>query len=204
MSIIVFDSLEQGTEEWFQARMGMPTASEFQCLLAKGRGGGESKGRKTYLYKLAGERISGKPMEHYSNGYLERGHAMEDEARALYELTAECDVKRVGFVRNDLFRAGASPDGFVGDDGLIEIKTKAPHLQLELLESGELPGEHRAQCQGAMWVSGRQWVDFVSYFTGMPPFILRVDRDERYIAELAVAVKEFNEELDALVARYKQ
>ena len=202
--ITIFDKLEQGSEEWFRARMGLPTSSEFQCLLAKGRGGGESKGRATYLRKLAGERLTGAPMEHYQNGYLERGHAMEDEARAWYELTTEADVKRIGFIRHDGFRAGASPDGLIGNDGLVEVKTKAPHLLLEALDGGEFPPEHKAQVQGALWLSGRQWCDLICYFTRMPVLKIRAVRDEPYIAALAVAVKEFNEELDALVARYKQ
>lgn len=202
--ITVFDKIEQGGEEWRRVRAGIPTGSEFQCLLRSGRGGGESKTRKTYLYKLAGERLTGEPMENYSNGYMERGHAMEDEARAWYELTTETEVQRVAFVRHDGFRAGVSPDSLIGIAGGLEIKTKAPHLLLELHETGELPSEHKAQVQGALWLTGREWWDFVAYFTHMKPFAVRVYRDEPYIATLAVAVKEFNEELDALVARHKQ
>ena len=202
--ITIFDQMEQGSEEWRRVRAGIPTGSEFQCLLAKGRGGGESKTRKTYLYKLAGERITGEPMENYSNGYMERGHAMEDEARAWYEMTTETEVNRVAFIRHDGFRAGVSPDSLIGTNGGLEIKTKAPHLLLDILETKELPPEHKAQVQGSLWLTGREWWDFVAYFTHMPPFAVRVYRDEPYIAALAVAVQEFNEELDALVARYKQ
>lgn len=204
MAISVFRDFEQGTPEWYEVRRGIVTASELDSVLAKGKGTAPSKTRRTYLYKLAGERLTGQPMERYNNGYMERGHAMEDEARAWYELVTGCAVDRVAFIRCDDRQAGASPDGIVGADGLIEIKTKAPHLQLEVLESGVLPSEHVAQVQGLLWITGRSWVDFVSYFTGMPPFKLRVMRDDDFIAKLAVEVADFNAELAAIVAKYQE
>lgn len=205
MALSIFRDFEQGGAEWFEVRRGIVTASEFDAVLAKGRKAGEpSKTRRTYMYKLAGERLTGAPMEHYSNGYMERGHQMEDEARAWYELVTGSVVDRIAFVRCDIRQAGASPDGIVGTDGLIEIKTKAPHLQIEVLETGALPSEHIAQVQGLLWITGRAWVDFVSYFTGMPPFKIRVSRDEDFIAKLAAEVADFNAELAALVAKYRE
>lgn len=193
----IFENLEQGTVEWRAVRAGIPTASEFSTVLASGRGGGESKTRKTYLYKLAGERITGEPAENYSNGYMERGHALEGEARDLYSLIQGVEAKQVGFIRSG--NKGCSPDSLVGDDGMLEIKTKAPHLLIDILKTGEVPSEHTAQLQGALWIAERKWIDFVAYFPKMPPFIKRVARDDLYIARLAKAVDEFNEELSALV-----
>jgi len=201
--VIQIIDCEQGTQEWHLARAGLPTASEFQCLLAKGRGGGESKGRATYIRTLAGQILTGEVLEGYTNQHMERGKVMEGEARDWYVFDTDYELTRVGFIRNDVFRAGVSPDSLIGTDGMLEIKTKLPHLQLEVLEDGVLPSEHKAQCQGALWVTGRQWIDFVSYWPKLPPFRIRVVRDEPYIAALKIAVSDFNAELDALVGKYR-
>lgn len=189
----------QNSPEWFEARRGIPTASEFQCLLAKST---ERKGRKTYLYDLAGEILSGVVAPSYSNGHMERGKEWEDEARNWYAFATDADLKPVGFVRNDEFRAGCSPDCLIGEDGGLEIKTRLPRLQLELLESGELPSENKAQVQGCLWITGREWWDYVSYSKGIKPFKIRVYRDEPYIERLQAEVASFNAELRALVERH--
>ena len=191
---------EQGTDEWRQMRAGIPTASEFATVLAKGRGGGESKTRRTYLLKLAGERLTGEPAESYSNGHMERGKAMEAEARDAYAFMRDAEYEQVGFIRNG--NAGCSPDGLIGDDGMVEIKTKLPHLQLEVLLANELPAEHIAHCQGAWWIAEREWLDFVSYWPRLNLFVTRVVRDEAYIARLKIEVADFNEELDTIVRRF--
>lgn len=193
---------EQGTPEWHAFRLGIPTASCFSDLLASGKGGSESATRTTYMEKLIGERISGSPMWSYSNEHMERGHEMEDEARKLYEMVADCTTQRVGFMRRNDLQCGASPDSLVGDDGLLEIKTKLPHLQVKALRrltkfkgNRRVPPEHADQLQGQLLVSGRQWVDFVSYWPGMPLFCVRVTRDEGRIAELETGIRAFNAEL---------
>lgn len=196
----VFD-FDQGGDAWFRARLGLPTASEFSTVLAKGRDGGDSKTRKTYLYKLAGEIITGEPMESYSNSHMERGKAWEDEARDAYAFIANADPQRVGFIKNG--RKGASPDSLVGNDGMVEIKTKLPHLMVELILRGEFPPEHVAQCQGQLWVAEREWVDIAVYWPGFPLFVKRATRDEAYIKRLSEAVDEFNAELDEIVARVR-
>lgn len=188
---------EQGSEEWFRIRSGMPTASEFATVMASGRGGAESKTRRTYMLKLAGEILTGEPMDSYSNGHMERGKAMEDEARELYAFLTDCDPERVGFVINGA--KGCSPDCFVAADGMAEIKTKLPHLQIDVLLRGELPPEHKAQCQGGLWVAEREWLDFVSYWPALPLFVKRIYRDEEYIKTLSEAVDQFNAELSEMV-----
>jgi putative phage-type endonuclease len=194
-----FNDLAQGTEEWFALRAGRITASEFSTLLAKGRGNAPSKTRQTYMYKMAGERITGEVQEYYTNAHMERGKAMEQEARLMYELATGLEVQPCGFVAYGS-HLGYSPDGLVGEDGLVEIKTKLPHLQLELLLSGEVPNEHMAQLQGGMWVANRQWIDFVSYWPKMPVFIKRVTRDEPYIENLAQEALKFLADLDKIMA----
>ena len=192
---------QQGTHEWFAARAGVVTASEFATVLAKGRGG-DSVTRRKYMLTLAGEIITGQVADKWEgNRHTERGKLIEGEARDAYALIADVEPVQVGFLRRG--RAGASPDSLVGEHGLLEIKTKLPHLQLELLESGEVPSEHMAQIQGQLWVTGRAWCDFVSYWPGLPIFIKRVSRDVDYIARLSVAVSEFVSDVDRIVAKYK-
>lgn len=196
--IRIFDC-EQNSPEWMECRLGIPTASGFSKVLAQGDG----KTRRRYLLDLAAERLTGTIAESYSNGHMERGHAMEGEARNLYAFQRDADPVRVGFIRRDDVRAGASPDSLIADDGLLEIKTKLGALQLDVLEKRKLPSEHVAQVQGQMWVSGRAYCDFVSYWPKLPLFVIRVERDEAYIAKLAQAVADFNGELDAIVAKYR-
>jgi len=185
---------KQGSEEWRRARMGVPTASEFHSVLAKGEG----KTRKKYMFELLGERLTGEPMAQFSNVHTERGHALEDEARQLYSFDVAEPLLQVGFVRNG--PVGCSPDSLVGEDGVLEIKTKLPHLQLEVLHNNRVPPEHIAQCQGVLWVTNRKWLDFVSYWPGLPLFVRRVIPDLEYFDKLAAALGAFEAELQELAA----
>lgn len=196
----IFDC-EQGSQQWIDCRLGIPTASQFATVLAKGKGGGESLTRKTYLYKLAGEIITGKQMDSYSNGHMERGKEMEEEARNAYAFMHDVEPVKVGFMRRG--DMGASPDSIVADSGLLELKTKLAHLQIEALLDGELPPEHRAQVQGQLLVSGREWVDFASYWPALPLFVMRVFRDEDYIKNLEQQLKVFNAELRLIVEQIR-
>lgn len=201
MSELLIVNCEQNSPEWFEARRGIPTASEFATVLAKGRSGGESVTRRKYMLTLAGQILTGELAPSWEgNEHTRRGHAMEDEARKLYAFRHDVDPQRVGFMRRG--RAGASPDSTVDLDGLAEIKSKLPHLQIEVLEQNRLPPEHVAQVQGQLWVSGRDWCDFISYWPKLPLFCIRVERDETYIKTLAQAVADFNGELDAIVSKY--
>ena len=191
--------VEQGTPEWFAARAGIVTASEFATVQAKGKDGGRSLTRDKYMRQLAGEILTEEPApEGYSNGFMERGKELENEARRMFAFMADLEPQRVGFVKNG--RAGCSPDSLVGDDAGLEIKVAIPAVQIERLQRGKLPPEHVAQVQGSLWVTGRKTWHFVSYCPKLPSLILPVERDEVYIAQLAKAVDAFNEELDALVA----
>ena len=199
MTMEIFDD-EQNTAEWLQNRAGMPTASMFDVVIAKpGPRGGMPKGRLTYLYKLAGERLTGEPMDSYSNSNMERGHAREAEAADLYGFLRDVEPERVGFIKNG--NCGASPDRLIGKNGLFEAKDALPHIQIARLLNGELPPEHKAQIQGQLMVAEREWVDFMSYCRGLPPLIIRVERDERYIIELKIDIADFVSELDELVVR---
>jgi hypothetical protein len=179
--------------------MGIPTASCFATVMAKGQG----KVRSKYMRQLAGEIITGEPMESYSNHHMERGKVMEAEARDLYAFMRDAEPEQVGFILNG--RKGCSPDAMVGTDGLVEIKSKLPDLLIECFERGHTcPPEHLAQCQGALWVAEREWIDFVAYWPKMPLFVVRVTRDEDYIANLSSEIDRFNDELAEMVERIRR
>ena len=194
---VEFINCDQGTSEWFAARMGIPTASEFSTVMAIGPKGGKSVTRVSYLNKLVGEIVTGEPMGSYSNPDMERGKLMEDEARDLYCFAHDVEPNRVGFIRNG--DKGASPDSLLGSNGGLEIKSAAAHIQVARLLADEVPPEHIAQVQGNIWVAEREWWDFTSYCPKMPLFVKRVYRDEDYIKKLALAVELFNVELQQTV-----
>lgn len=188
---------EQNSPEWRMARLGIPTASAFSDILAKGEG----KTRRSYLMKLAGEIITGEPMENITTAAMERGHMMETEARDLYALETGATLSRAGFFRRG--RAGCSPDSLIGADGGLEIKTMAPHLLIDLILKDEFPSMHKAQVQGTLWVLDREWWDLTVYWPGMPRFVKRAYRDEAYIQTLAAEVDRFNADLEDLVTQVR-
>ena len=199
--MIQIHDCEQRSEAWYRVRLGVPTTSMFATVMAKGKDGGVSATRKTYLYKLAGERLTGEPMENYSNGAMERGRTMEAEARDLYAFMHDAEPLQVGFISNH--GAGCSPDSLLGERGVLEIKTKAAHLHIEAMLRGDFPPEHKAQCQGQLWVTEREWVDLAVFWPNLPLYVVRAYRQEPYIAELAKAVDTFNAELAEIVERVR-
>lgn len=191
--------MEQNTVEWALARAGIPTASCFDKVQAKGRKGERSKTRDGYLYQLADEQIYGDPVEAYTNADMERGKVMEAEARSIYALERDVMPEQVGFVFNHDLSAGCSPDSLIGEDGILQIKTSFPRLWVPLMIKGEFPEEHRAQCQGELLVTGRKWIDLMIYWPRRRPFIVRAERDVEYLSGLRSALVAFNQELDAIV-----
>lgn len=189
---------DQNSPEWYAARCGIPTASNFATVMAKGEG----KTRRTYMLKLAGEIITGEPNESYSNAHMERGHELEPEARSQYAFMTGADLELVGFIRNG--QKGASPDALIGANGIGEFKTKLPHILIEVLLKDQFPPEHRAQCQGALWVAEREWVDIACYWPKMPLFVKREYRNEAYIKQIADEVDRFNDELAKTVELVRQ
>ena len=198
----IFSDIAQGSPEWFQVRAGLPTSSMFSDVMVKvGPRGGIPKGRQTYMRKLAGEILTGDPMDSYTNAHMERGKEREAEARDLYAFLRDAEVSEVGFIKNGA--CGASPDGLIGDSGMWENKDALAHIQIDRLLAGTLPPEHKAQCQGQLMVAEREWVDFMSYCRGLPPLIVRVTRDEEYIKEVRNGVDQFVEELNQLVDKIR-
>lgn len=205
-SALTIVEFEQGSQEWFEARLGLPTASNFSTVLASGKDG-PSITRTEYLYRLAGELITGRPAEEtFKSRAMERGKEMEPEAIADYERRKGVEVRRVGLGINfeGLKKCGASPDALVGFDGGLETKTMRPDLMIPLLLRGSaMPAEHRAQVQGNMHVFERDWWDFKIFYPRMPNFTVRVSRDDGYIRELENQIQIFNHDLKRLVEKLR-
>ena len=192
----IVTDIEQGTPEWLALRLGIATASELDCLLVSGKHPtGFGVAAFTYMDQLIGERITEEAAElPFQTKATIRGHEQEGVALNLYEAREEVKVQKVGIILNR--GIGYSPDGLVGTDGLIEIKTKLPKFQVGVILSGEVPKEHVAQCQGGLWASDREWIDFISYWPGMPLFVKRAYRDESLIRKIAERVSSFYEIMD--------
>lgn len=199
MSAIEIFDCPQNSTEWDELRRGCITASMFSTVMAKGRGNAPSKTRRKYMLQLAAARLGATPPETYTNAHMQRGHTLEPEARELYSFLREVEPKLIGFVKNN--GIGASPDAFLNDDGLLEIKTRLPELQIECLEADKVPSTNILQCQGQLWVTRREYLDYVSYWPGLPIFIKRLERDERAIAEIKIAVEDFSDEMNQLVEK---
>ena len=185
----------QGSDEWWDARLGFVTASNFGKILNK------KTGRKLYMRKLAAERLTGLREESYKNDFMEVGSETEAEARRYYEIANDCEVEQVGFVMRD-DSVGGSPDGFIDKDGLLEIKCVISSTHIETILSGKMPSLHIPQVQGLLWVTERKWCDFVSYDSrviSQPMFCVRVERDQDYFIKLAGEVGVFVNELKAMI-----
>jgi hypothetical protein len=184
---------EQGTDEWKQARVGVPSGSKFSDIMAKG--GGAT--RATYLTALALERITGVREEFKTTFAMDQGTEREPFARLAYEANTGHLVTEIGFCMHDTLQVGVSPDGLVGDVGMTEYKCPMPktHLEYLRLEPGKCPSAYRWQVQGQLWVAKREWCDFVSYNPDFPEnaqlIIRRVMRDEKAINELEIEVIKF-------------
>lgn len=179
----------QGSEEWLKARLGVATASNFSKIVTNT--GELSKQLKAYAIKLASELLTFEQEESYTNKDMERGSELEPEAKQAYQEYAFCEVKEVGFMLDNGF--GYSPDGLVGKDGLIEIKCPNQTTHTQYLFEDRLPTAYKAQCQGGLWISGRKYLDFISWNPSFREdkklFIKRVVRDEDFIKKLEIGVK---------------
>lgn len=199
--------LIQGTDEWRQARVGLVTASRVSDIIAKGKSG-PSASRMNYLAELACERLTGKPAESFHSKDMDRGNEIEPQARAAYAFMRDVDVTQVGLIMHPtISEAAASPDGLVGDDGLVEFKSPKMATHINTILTEKIPGEYLTQCQWQMSCSGRQWDDCVSFHPDMPPnlqlFVKRVPRDNTTIISLEVEVRSFLADLARMVDMLK-
>ncbi len=199
--------MEQRSEAWFAARLGKATASNFADVLAKLKNGGEAAGRRNYRARLVVERLTGKPLESFSNAAMQQGVEREPLARLAYEAETGNVVEEVGFIQHPTLQAGASPDGLINAVGALEIKcpTLATHLDYLKLEAE--PPEYTAQIQGQLWICERDWCDFVSFNPDFPDhlqlIVRRIKRDESYIAKLKSEIEHFLDEVEAETKRWR-
>lgn len=194
----------QGTPEWFEQRRGKVTASRIADLMAKTKSG-HSASRQNYLMQLLCERLTGKVEEGYKSTAMQRGNDLEAEARNWYQLETGESVEEVSFIDHPKINfAGASPDGLVGAEGLIEIKCPNTATHIETLRKKEPIDRYYKQMQWQMAVTGRKWCDFVSFDNRLPDnlayFCKRIPRDEAVIQEIEQEVQAFLLELDVTMA----
>jgi len=192
---------EQGSPEWLQARLGIPSASSFAKLVTTT--GKASAQATAYINQLVAERITGEPTFFQVTDPMQRGIDLEPQARTAYEMETGNLVSQVGFLIHDTLQAGASPDGMVGESGGLEIKCPSAHTHVEYLRDGDLPIKYFQQVQGCLWISGRDWWDFMSYHPKMEPLIVRVFRDEEFIKALECAVIEAVQMIEILTMKFR-
>ena len=200
--------MEQRSTEWFNARLGKVTASRVADVIAKTKTG-YSTSRENYMAQLVCERMTGTQGESYSNAAMQWGTDQEPLARAAYEAIKDVLVDEVGFITHPtIIAAGASPDGLVSDDGLIEIKCPNTATHIDTLLSDKVPSKYNTQMQWQMACTGRKWCDFVSFDPRMPEglqiFIQRVDFDEQYVKMLEAEITEFLGELETKIEKLKE
>lgn len=196
-------SAPQGSQEWLKARAGHCTASRFKDVMAKIKAG-EAASRRNYRVQLVTERMIGAPISSgFKSAAMEWGTQTEPLARLAYEARTGEPVIESPFVLHPAVDwTGASPDGLVAADGIVEIKCPEPQTHMECLLDGVCPSEHIPQIQGQLWVTGRKWADFVSFDPRFPQhlrlLVVRVPRDDNYISALEFQVKLFLREVDEL------
>lgn len=200
--------MEQGSREWLSARAGLITASRIADLMAKTKTG-ESAGRANYRAQLVAERLTGMPQESFSNAAMQWGTEQEPMARSMYEIKAGVMIDQIAIAMHpSISLTGASPDGLIGNDGLIEIKCPNTATHIEYAVSGKPPGKYVMQMLWQMECTGRQWCDFVSYDPRMPEemrlFVVRVNRDEEKLAEIRAEVIKLNEEIAQQINQLKR
>ena len=206
MTLHILPDLIQGTDEWLEQRRGMVTASVVGQLITPTtiKPANNDKSR-ALVAQLVAERITGWVDPIYVSDDMLRG--VEDEPRAVEKYAEHygVEVQTVGFMVNDDhgFRLGYSPDGLVGDDGLIEVKSRRPKKHLATILDDAPPAENMAQLQAGLLVSGRSWIDYVSYCGGMPMWRKRIEPDERWFRAIVAAVTEFELTASDLVNTYR-
>lgn len=196
---------EQGTLEWFNERLGKVTASRVADVIAKTKTGWGSS-RANYAAQLVAERLTGKVTDSYRNAAMDWGIMTEPDARVAYEFLTDATVEQVGFVPHPtIAMSGASPDGLIGNDGLVEIKCPNTATHIETLLGQSVPGKYITQMQWQMACTGRKWCDFVSFDSRMPEsmrlFVKRIERDTTAVRDLETSVSEFLAEIDETVSR---
>ena len=204
MTIQIHKDLEQGSDEWFQARLGLLTASEMKLIITPTLKIADNDKTRAHLYELLAQRVTQYTEPSYISDDMMRGKWQELDARLVYE-DLHSKVETCGFITNDKwgFTLGCSPDGLVGDEGLIEIKSRRAKFQVKTILNDKVPDEYMIQLQTGLLVSERKWCDFISYSGGMHFYVKRVEADEKIQDAIIAASTSFHEKMDNLLAEYK-
>jgi len=202
--ITYHNDLTQGSDEWLEARRGLLTASEMHLILTPTLKIANNDKTRAHVYEIAAQRITGYVEPHYISDDMLRGMNDENIARELYAQNFE-PVETVGFITNDEFGCtiGYSPDGVVPVDGLLELKSRRQKFQVETIIEG-VPSEHSLQLQTALLVTGRKWIDYVSYCGGMPLMPIRVTPNAVIFDAIVTAAKEFESKVQSVIAAYQE
>lgn len=195
----MFHNVEQNTPEWLELRKGKFTASMFKDLFAK-------ETTQTYqdaIYKVAFEVLTGESPESFTNEYMQRGHELEPEARTWYEFQNDIEILNGGFFELNQW-VGASPDGLVGEDGIIEIKSPKYSTMINYLIDAELPSIYKWQVQGQLYVAERGWCDFIAYHPKLPRLSIRIERDDKAIKELDEVLKTAIHKAQTIINKLKE
>lgn len=193
----------QGTDEWLELRRGKLTASEVKLILTPTLKIANNDKTRTHVYEIAAQRITGYVEPHYQGEDMMRGHEDEIRARDLYS-EKYAPVEQVGFVTCDTFGPciGYSPDGFVGDDGLIEVKSRLAKHQIKTAMSAVMPAEYALQVQTGLLITGREWCDFISYCGGLHMIVIRVLPDVEMQEAIVAAAVLFEEKVQTVMGEY--
>ncbi len=191
--------MEQRTDEWYQARLGKATASKFGDIMTLIKTG-ESAARKNYRSQLVAERLTGQPSDNYTSSAMQHGIDNEELARLEYSLMTGNDVQEAFFETHETLQAGASPDGYVDKDGLVEIKCPNTATHIETLKTKKIPKQYYWQIMGQLWITDRKWCDYLSYDPRLPQnaqlILIRVERNEEDITKLETEVTAFLKTVD--------
>lgn len=200
---------EQGSPEWIAIRLGKATGSRIGDVLAQGKNGAPSASRANYRAQLVAERLTGVMVEGYTSEAMDRGKEIEDDARAAYAFRTGAVIQSIGFAQHPTIEmSGASPDGLIGDDGVVEFKCPNTATHIETLRGGIVAKAYREQMLWEMVCTGRKWCDFVSYDPRLPEsmslHIRRVHIEPDRVAEVEAEVRKFLSEVDETVAELRR
>jgi len=203
MAIIIIDDIEQGTPEWMALRLGNPGAGNISKIITTK--GDPSKQRDDYMRQLAGEIITGQHEDTFQSIHMENGLIREAEARSLFEMIHEVTIRRVALVYKDAQKMfHVSPDGLIGDNAGLEVKCPMMKTQVKYLLENKLPTDYFSQVQMSLYVCECEYWWFMSYFAGLPPLILKIERDEAFISKLKAELEKFVVELALVVRKLRE
>jgi len=199
---MIIHNVEQGSEDWFALRAGMPTGSMAKKLVTSQ--GKESKSMAEYAIELAGDLYAGEPLDAFEgNAWTERGTELEDSARSLYEMVYDCEIKEVGFCTDDKGLYGASPDGLINDDGMAEFKCLKATNHIKAImyhkKNSKAPTDYISQVQMQLFVTQRKWCDLTFFHPSLPELIIRIKPDLEFHSVLKAQLKAVIKERDNII-----